>query len=269
MAWQPVQAQFDTQVIEEATPTQGELGQLIDPTNIEDARAEYFKTVEAYRESEQRYLISQEQYYKLNTVASLDDAIRRGKELLVLRASALRQYFLYQELVLRATTGVDLGDKAAAIEDLEAWQARLRQDETRFLDLEQRSEVDAAFEELNVFDSQIIGLHYRVKVLSKIGELQTAMDTAKGVSEGMRQQLIEADISAADRAIKERGLREAIALLERGQGQLFEELDTYRTALSGNFNRGRHDQFQSAAENIYLLLRQTYAYMDEVLEGIE
>lgn len=264
-----VWAQFDSVPVEEATRIEAEQGQIGDTSAIDRARETYIASVEQYRESEQQYIISQEQYYQLNTVASLDDAIRRGKEVLRLRVVTLRNYNTYLDESLRATTGVDLNDKSQALNDLASLQQQLTQSEIGYNALTQRAEVDAAFVQLNEQKRAIESISYRVQTLIKIGELQTAIDTAQGVNEAMGQQLAKAQISAADRAIKERGLREAAQLLESSQTSTFALLQEYRQRANSNYSSSNYEGFIDSADGTYLLLRQAFAYMQEVLKGIE
>lgn len=264
-----VSAQFDTDVIQEATPTQAEVGELTESFTIQEARDEYVRSVEQYRESEQKYLISQEQYYQLNTVASLDEAIRRAKDVLRLRVITLRNYNTYLDRSLRATTGIDLGDKSQALNDLAAMETLLTQYEISYGDLNQRSEVDQAFEQLNAQRGAINSIAYRVQTLIKIGELQTAIDTAQGANEAIDTQLSKAQISAADRAIKQRGLQEATLLLNSAQTSSFALLEDYRKRTSSSYNLSAYDQFINGADSTYLRLRQAFAYLEEVLKGIE
>ncbi len=242
----------------------------VTPEAIQAATTRYFAAVETYRIEENRYNLARDQYYQLNTLTALDEAIRRSKEVLRARSEVLHAYFSYLRLILENTKGIEINDKINADLDL----VRLQEDlETYVLlipNAQDRQQVNVLFENLNSRSREIQSAAYGTLMLIKIGEIQTAADTA-GILQQRTQSAIEQSetLSAAEVEISTRGMSEISLLLQRANNNTFTLLENYRQQKSrGNFSESGYRSFQSNAEFSYLQLRQVVDYLREIQQGL-
>jgi hypothetical protein len=266
----PAFAQLDTLEFDVATPgieeTPATSVPNATPSEIEAATNRYFAAVEAYRLEENRYGLARDQYYQLNTLAALDEAIRRGREVLRARAEVLNAYFSYLRLILQNTKGIDLTDKAAADEELQAWQTKLEGYVEEIPQVSDRVQLNTAFAKLNDESRTVKSTAYGTLVLIKIGEIQTAADTARILQERTTEAVKNATtLSAAQVEISTRGLNEISLLLQRANNNTFTLLEDYREQKTrGDFTESGYRNFQSNAEFSYLELRQVVDYLREI-----
>lgn len=237
---------------------------------IEAATTRYFAAVEAYRLEENRYNLARDQYYQLNTLAALDEAIRRSKEVLRARAEVLQSYFSYLRLILQNTKGIDLDDKARADQALQTWQIELETYVQQIPAATNREQVNALFSQINVRSKEIRHSAYGTLVLIKIGEIQTAVDTATLLSERTGRAVESSEtISAANKEIAERGLEEIRTLLQRANNNTFTLLEDYRERNGrGDFSESNYRGFQTSAEFSYRQLRQVVDYLREIQKDL-
>lgn len=267
----PVFAQLDALEFDVATPTQSDETVATStpqatPAEIEAATTRYFSAVETYRLEENRYSLARDQYYQLNTLASQDEAIRRSREVLRARADVLQAYFSYLRLILQNTKGIDLDDKAAADQRLQLWQEELESYVQQIPLLTDRQQVNAAFDLLNTRSDEIQSSAYGTLVLIKIGEIQTATDTA-GILHQRTKDAVEnsTTLSAAQAEISQRGLAEIVTLLQRANNNTFTLIEDYREQRTrDNFSESSYRSFQTNAEFSYLQLRQILDYLREI-----
>lgn len=270
----PVQAQAETLQFDTATPIATQAGITdsggVSPDEIDAATSAYFTAVEAYRLEESRYNLARDQYYQLNTAASLDEAIRRAKEVLRARAEVLAAYFRYLRLTLQNTKGIDLDDKAAADQRLQALQLELEAYLQQVPNVNDRQQVNTLFTQLNTRSKDIYSAAYGTLILIKIGEIQTAIDTSALLRERTVTAL-EANetVPTATKEIGRRGLDEITTLLQRASNNLFTLREGYREdALKNGFSESGYRTFQTSAEFSYVQLRQVLEYLKEVQKGL-
>ncbi len=249
----------DIASIEEATLAQ----------ELQDTTQKYFEAVETYRDVEKQYIISREQYYQLNTLAAQNDVISRGQEVLRARALALRLYYQYLSIVVRRTRGIELSDKNEVLTRLDDSIRQLVSYQEGIRALDTREKIDQHFK---VFNSQKSSYHnaaYSALAAIKTGEIQTAIDSSSVLATDLKDAINVSDISAADRALKQRGLEETDRLLQRARNNVTELRGQFlRYTSTGNYNDSGYRQFQSNAEFGYTQLRQAYNFLREVAVGL-
>lgn len=229
---------------------------------------EYFRLVEQYRDAESKYKIARDQYYSLNTLQSLEDAVSRGRDLLEVRSQVLLQYLRYLTLLVEQTNGIDQGDKEAALTALSNESIVLAQYQNATKEFTRRAEIDAHFAELNARETSIMNVVFGSLSLVKVGEMQTALDMSGVLADDLAAWLQSADVTAADRLKRERGLEEVRRLLAESKVTLVTVADQRRAQVAqGRFNRNSYAQFQSKLEPGYAVLRQAFAFLQEVAKN--
>ncbi len=265
-----VQAQLSSIQIEEATPVTNSAEVVsVDPATLQEATEEYYSFVEAYRNAVERYTIAEQDYYQQNTLASLEESMRRARELMRVRSELMESYFLYLELLLQDTRGVEIADKNIAQAELAFWQQQMVEYRSTIATLNSRPAIEQHMVLFNEQQNALRHSAYSALILIKIGKVQTALDNAVVVRETLSQAIENSSLSAADKLIKERGLEEADRLIQRAQNNVIALLIDYRTkAAQGAYTQQAYQSFQSDAEFSYLQLRQVGEFMTEIAEGL-
>jgi hypothetical protein len=236
---------------------------------LQDITEKYFEAVETYRDLEKKYTISREQYYQLNTLAAQDDVIMRGQDVLRARAVALRLYYEYLTIIVKRTRGIELTDKNDILTRLDDGIRQLQAYEEGIRELDTREKIDQHFKVFNTQKNAFQHAAYTALTAVKMGEIQTAIDSSSVLVTDLKGTVNTTDISAADRAVKQRGLEEVDRLLQRSKNNLLTQHTQFlRYTVSGNYNEPTYRQFQSDIEFSYTQLRQAYNFLREVAAGL-
>ncbi len=240
----------------------------VDPSLLEATTKEFFATVEKYRDDEQKFVISRETYFQLNTLAAQDEAIRRGKDFLLSRSELLSTYFTYLHLFLQQTRGVEVGDKTRVLNEIAENLAELAVYKDRIPSLYTRDDVHRHLTQFNQSQRQYLTAAYGALEVIKIGELQTVIDTASVLRQDMEGWVNAANLSAADRAIKLRGLQETDRLLQQARNDLAEILATQRKTAGSFVSADSYRTFQTKVDPIYIQIRQAESFLKEIVKGL-
>ncbi|MCD8484216.1 hypothetical protein LRY60_01205 [Candidatus Woesebacteria bacterium] len=267
----PAQAQFSAVEIQEATPVTASAEVVsVDPARLQNVTETYYANVEAYRDAAERYQIAEIDYYQQNTLASLEEAMRRARDLMRTRADLMESYFTYLRLLLQDTRGIELEDKNIADAEMAFWQQQMAEYRTSVAGLETRPQIQDHMELFNEQKNALLHSAYMALVLIKIGKIQTALDNAVTVRQTLDTAISNSSLSAADKAIKQRGLEEVDRLIQRSQNNVIDlQIDFRAKATQGAYNQQSYQAFQSDAEFSYLQLRQTGEYMNEIARGLQ
>lgn len=240
-----------------------------DTARLQMATEKYFDSVETYRDEERKFLIAREQYYQLNTLSAQDEAMRRGQTLLRARAASLRSYFQYLHVILLRTRGIELDDKNRVITDLEDADRALLAYEEGITSLDSREKVDRHFKTLNNLKESFHNTAYSALTLIKLGQVQTALDSSAVLEKDLRAIIEASNFSAAEKAVRTRGLDEVDRLLQRSKNNRQSLRDQFvRNSTSKNISESTYNQFRADIEFSYTQLRQAHSFLTEVSEGL-
>jgi hypothetical protein len=260
------EADFSSQTISEVTPVASTSAQPNVQEELNTLTQQYFDEVEQYRDVERRYLIARETYYQNNTLAAQDDALRVGQELLRARAKVLETYFTYLQKDLDRTLGVVLNDKVLMLNELERVRSELTESQKNAGTIANRTQLNTTFALLNSQQTDLESIAYETLSLIKIGQIQNAIDQATFTQNMVGQWLAQAQLSAASKAKKERGLQEVEPLIQAAKNNLLEVNERWRNqSAQGRYSQGTYNGFQERAEFSYLQLRQAHTFLDEIV----
>jgi hypothetical protein len=263
---QPVWAQFGDQAAVAAPVvgiTASDSSLLIDPTNPRagSLAKNYLDTVEAYRQAQKQFELARDQYYQLNTLTAQDEALRRAREMMVAQAQMTAAYFTYLQAIVERTNGINLTDKQPLIENLTAWQVALKDYQDEVPNQVSRVTVDQQIQKFNNWKSNLSKLGTQSITLIKIGEQQTALDTASLLAADMQTWINVENFTNVTKDKKQRGLDEVNNLLQQTRINLAQLRARYATITAGTSG---YDDLQKDFDTSYVLLRQISAFLREV-----
>ncbi len=232
--------------------------------DIRQLTIQYRGELEEYRNLENLYLIAKDQYLKLETLASLEDAVQKTQEAMDARAKVLRTYLRLLRLKLLSQAGIELPDKKAAEQTLLAAIQKIEQHQQQLkepLDKPQLNEISIEFELLidEVEDSA-----YQTLSLMAIGELQNIHDRS-----GVLRDDMEVEIATAGGALKsaerQRSFAETDRLLKTLKPE-FDEVEKKYSRPTTSGYKGIYNAIENRLESIHSTLSKAVGFLEELLK---
>lgn len=231
---------------------------------IRQLKLQYRGELEEYRRLENSYLIAKDQYHKLGTLASLEDAVQKTQEVMVSRDKVLRTYIRLLRLSLLSQPGIELPEKTAAEQSLLAALQKIEQHQQQLkepLDKPQISEISGDFE---VLSDQVREAAYQTLTVMAIGELQTIHDKSIALKSDM-----EIEIATAGGALKSTERKRSFDETDRVLTSLKPQFDEVEKKLSKPSTSG-YEGIYRAIENslgmIHSSLSQALTFLGELLK---
>lgn len=213
---------------------------------------------------------AREDYYQQNTLAALEEANRRAKDVLRARSDVLHSYYRYLRLSLEATNGIELADKEEALAQLRFWEEALIEHREATAPLVSRPQLDGHLRLLNDQKLSLVSAAYSSLSLMKMGNIQTAVDNTILVREYMADQIDQSSLAAAEKEIKLRGLEEVDRLVQAARNNYAKLREDYMLfTRQNNYSEQNYRAFQGNAEYSYLQLRQSLSFLKEISRGVK
>ena len=232
--------------------------------DIRQLKLQYRGELEEYRSLENLYLIAKSQYHKLGTLASLEDAVQKTQEVMVLRDKVLRTYLRLMRLKLLSQPGIELPEKTAAEQSLLSAIKNIEEHQQHFNESLDKVQINKISEDFEVLIDQVEEAAYQALTIISIGELQTIHDKAIILRDDM-----EVEIASAGGALKsterKRSFDETNRLLESLKPKFDWVEDKYAKPSSSGY-KGVHQAIEKQLNSIHSSLAQALAFLEELLK---
>jgi len=232
--------------------------------DIRQLTLQYRGELEDYRSSEKEYKILKQQYFQLETLASLEKSVRATQAAMVARANVLRTYIRLLRFHLLAQAGIELPEKQAAQQNLLDTLSKIEQHQQKLAEpLDKPSIANVAVEFKELF-SEIEESVYRVLALLTVGKLQTVHDKALVLTHDMEEQLATAG-GALKSAERKRSFDETNRVLSSLKG----EFDLVEAKFSDSSDLDYKEVYQFANDRlsrIYSSLAKALLFLEELLK---
>lgn len=237
---------------------------------IEDTKKTLLVQLNQYQQQEKQYRIAIDQYQRLQTLASIEEAVSSARKSMVSRNQVLKTYLNLLRLKLTEAEGIEVTHKnqalaliEAEIEDLKDFDQKLDQD----LD---REEINVAAQEFAPLGAQVKETsHYALSLLA-IGRLQAVYDQAFAIQQKIKQKDNTGE-NLVQRTQRQRSLNEVDRLLEELLGQLrelWDDLEPGSYYNRENFYQVFYKNMFDDLNSIYSKLAQLVSFLEE-LEGVQ
>ncbi len=237
---------------------------------IEDTKKTLLVQLNQYQQQEKQYRIAIDQYQRLQTLASIEEAVSSARKSMVSRNQVLKTYLNLLRLKLTEAEGIEVTHKnqalaliEAEIEDLKDFDQKLDQD----LD---REEINVAAQEFAPLGAQVKETsHYALSLLA-IGRLQAVYDQAFVIQQKIKQKDNTGE-NLVQRTQRQRSLNEVDRLLEELLGQLrelWDDLEPGSYYNRENFYQVFYKNMFDDLNSIYSKLAQLVSFLEE-LEGVQ
>lgn len=223
----------------------------------------YRQQLADYREKERQYIIAKQQYQQIQTLAALEEAVQRTKDVLVARDQVLGTYVQILRLITQNTRGIELSQKNQTLDQLLDLQQKLKTHEVDTEGASDRVKISQAVASFNTFSDTIDSMTAQALGRITLGNLQEVFDKTQTVKSEVEQKITETEQNSFTLAQKKRGFEEISRTLT-SVGALLTELRNEIAKPWDRSGRSNLNNFNQKLNQVYAGLSRTISYLDEV-----
>ena len=186
----------------------------------------YRDEINVYRNAERTFDVSKEQYLKLGTLASLEEAVSSTRNVLLARSKVLITYLELLRDELANQHGVNLTEKDDALERLDTQLLFLKEHQDAVLLANDR---DQLLNVVIVFGEQrelIEDAAYRSRSLVAIGKVQTVNDKAQALFDDIKVRQSQDEVTSLVTAKRARAYDETTKHIASTEQAVLSVIDT-------------------------------------------
>jgi hypothetical protein len=221
----------------------------------------YAQQLEAYRASERQYQLAKSQHAHLQSLTSLEEAVKATKAAMQRRADVLITYEDLLYATLQDTLGLELSYKEFQSKQLEQTVAALRKHRQALDSADSRDllrEMTLEFVELFKLvqeDSE------RTRSMIVLGRMQSVYDKSQLIRQDIKKLQESYEVSALKKAERERAYTE----IDRQFQTTNASLRTVREEIGLERNRASYSSVSTKLSTISSSIGRILSYLDEVL----
>jgi hypothetical protein len=242
------------------TPTTGASTQQLD-----SLRTTYRTQLAAYRNDERAYTIAKEQYAQLQTLASLEEAVKATQKVMIARAALLETYFQMLKITLQNTPGIEVPMKNDHLEAIDFILDELHKHRLAVEKATDRTSVDAMQVEFTEIDDMVKQTAYRTLMMVSYGRAQTLYDKTLAVSRDFADQIDREEKNPLVLAEKRRGFAEIGRNLTDIKTDFAELTDTLNRDPKA-FTESSYGNFVEDLQGIFSGLSRSITYLEEIIK---
>ena len=229
---------------------------------LQDLTIEYKNLLNTYVQAEADFKFAQAQYNQLQTLAAMEEAIEASKKVFIARDEVLIRYAKILKLKLYLTYGVYLPRKQAQIDQLDELIGQLEIHLQATQAVTTRDELMQTTSDFELLGTQLQAQVQLTTPLFSLGKLQTTFDKTENLIAQIKQNVADSDLSAADKATKQRWLK----LVNDKQAEAKVQLDAFNGPPQYEILRGEQVEVipEGDTNSIYALLSQVLSYLEEI-----
>lgn len=234
-------------------------------TQLNALQDTYRNQLTTYRSDEKTFQIDKDQYYKIQTLASLEEAVRQTRQVMLTRTDVLLTYLLISRLTLQNTKGIDTAVKSDALQQIDTLTNDLKTHRKSIEVSSDRTTLLSTATQFTPLAQRVTTLSKRISFLVGYGNLQTVDDKTVTIKQELQQQIEQSETDPLALASKRRGLDE----VQRNLDQVKTPLVKVRTALDPkNKNQDALSYDVTAAfSTIYGGLSRSLSYLQELVKN--
>lgn len=232
---------------------------------LNDLRNTYHGQLTQYRDDERNYTIAREQYAQLQTLASLEEAVKGTRKVMISRATLLETYYQMLLLSMDSATGVEVPLKNDQLQLLDSVYKGIKAHRANVEKASDRTSIDAMELEFAELARPIQLTAYRTLMMIAYGRAQSLYDNTLVVSRDFASQIDEEEKNPLVLAEKWRGFEEIGRTLRETDAQL-KELEGTLKGDDKSFTESTYNRFTENLQEVYGSLSRTITYLDEIIK---
>ncbi len=252
LVWQPQVAR--AQVAEKKLPV---------VSREKDLLTLYQAQVERYRETERTFGISKAQYFKLNTLQSLEKTVVDARTTMEVRNQVLITYLELLHEILQNTQGIELARKTETLQSIEDQVRALRAHSEAVEKSVSREDIASRADEFEPLGARAQQTAVTVQGLVVIGRLQAVYDAALSAHTAILERHKENPVSALKQSERERAYTEVTAQITLVSDQFKKARTTFENEVS--HGGARTDTTIEQLNTVYASTSQLLAFLKELV----
>ncbi len=225
----------------------------------------YRNQLTTYRADEKTFQVAKDQYYQIQTLASLEEAVRSTRQAMISRLDVIQTYFLMAKLTLENTKGIETDVKSDTLKQLDTLTTDLKIHRAAVAASSDRTGLLAVATEFATLSPRISDLSQKISMLVTYGRLQTVDDKATTIKQELKNMIDQTETDPLKLAEKKRGLDE----IQRNLDQVNTLLVNIRTTLNPklNSNSANSRSISDDFSNIFGGLSRSISYLQELVKN--
>lgn len=243
---------------------------IVDAQNLtyaenETIQAQYRDEIGAYRDSERTFEVAREQYAKLGTLASLEQAVSGTRNVLLARSKVLITYLEILKNDLELQHGVNLAQKDEVLERLETQLAYLKKHQDAVLLANDRDAILAVVTDFELNAVAVEDAVYRARTLTAIGKVQTVNDKVRALLADIQKEHAKEETTSLIASRRERAYAETTKHIDDTEAALIKIIDEDYSRGGKLFNKSRFTQFSDQLSVPYVNAQKSLGFLEELL----
>lgn len=226
-------------------------------------KTQYRGELEEYRRLESQYVVAKQQYVQLQTLSSLEAAVRATQAAMEARDRVLRTYLQILKVSLLQQTGIEVGQKEAALLELDIAIGRVEKHHLLFEKELDKVALAAATTDFEEIGGKIEDTSYKVLSLLAIGKLQSVYDKATVLGSDMKTVL-----ATEGGALKQSQRQRAFDETDRALGDVKTQLQAVQQQLTdhdANQSKSAYEELKDDIRGVYTRLAQVVSFLKELV----
>jgi hypothetical protein len=198
----------------DSSPTSATLSEL------NQLKANYRQQLNTYRNDQRLFEVAKAQYEKLQTLTSLEEAVRSTQKVMTSRQVVLSTYLKILRATLNQTNGIDIPVKEKELKNLDTLLIDMKSHQLKIDASVDRLQLQQAAADYSKLDERVTSRSYFTLSLIAYGQMQSVLDKTMSVRDDVRQHTEATETNALRLAEKKRGLDEIDRNLTQVQNSL-------------------------------------------------
>jgi len=219
-----------------------------------------------YRTDEKTFQLAKDQYYQIQTLASLEEAVRSTRQVMLSRLDVIQTYFTMAKLTLENTKGLETDVKAVTLKDLDSLSTELKIHRAAATAASDRTGLLAVTTEFAGLDPRISTLSNKLSYLVAYGRLQTVGDKTSTIKKELQEVVEQTETAPLKLAERKRGLDE----VQRNLNQVDQLLVKMRSQLNPVLNKDNNISSTNISADLSIIyggLSRSITYLQELVKN--
>lgn len=238
----------------------------IHPSQLELTRKTYVDTLDQYRNKEQKFFVIREQYKQLQTLASLEDAVKASKDVQIARIDTLLAYFNTLQLYVNELRGADLQKKQDVSQRLQQVVLELGISKQQVQKATDRIALDKLSTTYESRNNLYISTAYATLSLIRIANMQTATDQLGLLSSQVFETIQASSPSANVISEKQRGYDELARTIGTIKEFITKAMNRYESNIGNDFTQSSYSQLVDILGSGFTKLKQGESFIKELAQ---
>jgi hypothetical protein len=232
---------------------------------IEQLRILYRDQVEAYRNSEKNYSIAKANYFQVQTLAALEEAVQATKKVMIDRSAVMITYLELIDSVLIETNGIELNLKNQSHTELIGLIQLLKIHQENIQVSNDRNAMAILSDDFEPIAESYQSAVYKTLSLIRIGKIQEVRDKAEIIEADIQQFHLSQDVSEATILRRARAYDQIENDFDTINSQLFKLNESFLEARRQGFSRSFYERILTNLSPIFAEISRSLDHLEELI----